>query len=239
LILGAVLSAAGAFAAGSRADTPRPAQGPTPAPGPVAPNSSATLQARVAALEARVTVLENYVQAAKSACTQFDLDLRAQGTGFKCQTKKGKIFERVSRNGFGEAWKAPDGTVWSDIITFATTGAGVNHSISFDDAKKRCSDMQSRLPSPGDMQNAYTSGFLEVDPAGSAGLRWWTSTTSTGTALVAGGQGGIAKQVQQVGDIVASIDPGYVQQWTQITPVFNSMTGTSATITMNTRCISS
>jgi hypothetical protein len=189
----------------------------------------AALQAQVAALQTRVTTLETYVQKARSACSQFDLDVHAQPVGFKCLTKKGTYFERVSRNGFGEAWKAPDGTIWSDAIQ------GV--SGTFDDAKKKCSDLQGRLPSAQDMEQAYSSGFPEVDPV-SQGEYCWTSTTSTGGALVASSP---TTYVQQVGDIVTCMawgtGSGPPGLWTQTTPVYNTLSGKSTPNLKTTRCI--
>ncbi|MGZ3768263.1 MAG: hypothetical protein ACXVCP_15920 [Bdellovibrio sp.] len=50
------------------------------------------------------------------ACDKIFPDLRSAPIGSKCRTTKGAIFERVFKDGFGEAWKDPDGRIWSDMI---------------------------------------------------------------------------------------------------------------------------
>ena len=240
-IVGAVLCAACALVAGARADSPPPSPGPAPAPGPGS-TSVAALQAQVAALQTRVTALETHVQKSRSACTQFDLDLRAQAPGFKCLTKRGTYFERVSKNGFGEAWKAPDGTIWGDLSL---------GQLSFDDAKKACKDVQGRLPSPQDLQQVYKSGFPEVDPAPNPlFVAYWTSLTATGLVYVGPLPG---KMVQEVGDVEAYMnsDPAALVAlansgpnalfdsgaWAQTTPHYNALTNRSTSMVQNTRCI--
>jgi hypothetical protein len=248
-IVAAVLCAAGAFVAGARADSsrnPGPIPAPTPAPGPVDPQTATTLQAQVTALQTRVTALETYVLKAKSACTQFDLDVHTQAVGFKCITKKGKWFELVSRNGFVEAWKGPDGTIWSDeLIGYSSTNAV--EGLSFDDAKKKCSDLQASLPSPQDLYQVYANGFSEVDPAasinpslGSAPIAhyggWWTSMTSTGSASVGPAPG---KLVQQVGDQIWSYGwPATGGWWMQTTPYYDILLNKNDVVLENTRCVS-
>lgn len=38
-------------------------------------------------------------------CSDRSVDLRSAAVGFRCRTSKDAIFERVAKNGFGEAWK--------------------------------------------------------------------------------------------------------------------------------------
>lgn len=74
-----------------------------------------TVEERLASLEDRVSVLENLTQK-PIACNNPAADLRNAPIGFKCITTKGAVFERVERENFGEAWKDPNGLIWSEVM---------------------------------------------------------------------------------------------------------------------------
>ncbi len=74
--------------------------------------------------------------------------------GVKCMTSRAAIFERVSRVSFGEAWKGPDGLVWSDLVDQNT----------YDQAVYNCKNLNGRLPTRFDFQRGELNGFREVLP---------------------------------------------------------------------------
>lgn len=88
------------------------------------------------------------------ACNDGSVDLRSAAVGFKCRTSKGAIFERVARQGFGEAWKGPDGLVWSDFVG----------KYSQYDAIMACKKLNGTLPSRADFERAEAKGFREILP---------------------------------------------------------------------------
>ncbi len=84
------------------------------------------------------------------------LDLRNVPVGTRCTTSKSAIYERVSRENFGEAWKGPDRLIWSDRI-------GTTISDQFE-AVKTCKNLGGTLPERVDFERGKASGFLEVLP---------------------------------------------------------------------------
>lgn len=111
------------------------------------------------------------------------LDLRAVPAGTKCRTAKGSIYERVWREYFGEAWKGPDGMVWSDLI-----GSGTQY-----EAVDLCKNLGGVLPSRSDFERGEASGFREVLPNMTAYSHYWSSSLDrpTGGAYIfSAGSGG-------------------------------------------------
>src|SRR5262249_47071098 len=58
------------------------------------------------------------------ACSS--INLRTAQLHVKCTTSEGSVFERVSRDNFGEAWKGPDGVIWSDRVGSSNQYDAVN-----------------------------------------------------------------------------------------------------------------
>ena len=84
----------------------------------------------------------------------------------KCQTTDGYVYERVLKEGFGSAWKAPNGTLWSDVIA----------PYSQVEALNLCINNYGRLPSRAEFQYAEYHQIREVLP-NLKGYRFWSSTS--------------------------------------------------------------
>ena len=95
------------------------------------------------------------------------LDLRNAPVGTKCRTSKGAVFEKVFRLNFGEAWKEPDGLIWSDVVGRA------NHRTAFEICTEK---LGAFFPSQYAYEKAEAFGFREVLP-GFSGRRFWVATT--------------------------------------------------------------
>ena len=93
-----------------------------------------------------------------TACSS--INLRIAPLGMKCKTSKGghdgkgAIFERVSRDNFGEAWKGPDGVIWSD-----RTGSDTQFNAVY-----ACENLGGELPSRANFERGEANGFREVLP---------------------------------------------------------------------------
>jgi hypothetical protein len=87
------------------------------------------------------------------ACSS--INLRTAQIGAKCLTFKGALFERVSFNNFGEAWKGPDGLTWSDLLFYMDTQYN---------AISTCKDLGGTLPSRADFERGEINGFRWVLP---------------------------------------------------------------------------
>ncbi|MGK5083942.1 hypothetical protein WDW37_11630, partial [Bdellovibrionota bacterium FG-1] len=89
------------------------------------------------------------------ACSDKSVNLRLVEVGFKCLTSKGVKYERVARDGFGEAWKGPDGLIWSDFVGVYSQGF----------AKLTCRfDLGANLPDLSAFVRGEANGFREVLP---------------------------------------------------------------------------
>lgn len=80
------------------------------------------------------------------------VDLHKQSEGFQCQTSKGALFTRVARDGFGDAWRDPDGLIWSNRV-----GTG-NH----EQAEKICAKLGATIPTRADFERDEALGLREV-----------------------------------------------------------------------------
>jgi hypothetical protein len=100
-----------------------------------------------------------------TACTSINTSTVPVGT--QCSTSKGAVYERVSRDGFGVAWKGPDGVTWGDVI-----GTAAQY-----DAEESCDDLGGKLPRKADFEHGLANGFFEVLP-NSYGRFFWTSTST-------------------------------------------------------------
>lgn len=128
-------------------------------------------ESRIADLEKRVAELEEIIRQTPTppvqikACNDGSVDLRSAAVGFKCRTSKGSIFERVAKNNFGEAWKGPDGLIWSDFVG----------KYSQYDAVTTCKNLGGTLPSRADFERGEANGFREVLP--NMKDRWFCSSS--------------------------------------------------------------
>lgn len=102
-------------------------------------------------------------------CRDVSVDLREAAIGFKCRTSKDAIFERVARDGFGEAWKGPDGLVWSDY----------QGNSSQYGATKACEKLGGALPSRADFARGESRGIREVLPGWKSRYFWSSSVYSS------------------------------------------------------------
>lgn len=99
------------------------------------------------------------------------VNLRTAQIHVKCITSKGSIYERVSRDNFGEAWKGPDGFIWSDRV-----GNDTQY-----DAVKTCRNLGGKLPDRAAFERGESYGFREVLPNMKDRYFWssevdWTSS---------------------------------------------------------------
>jgi hypothetical protein len=86
------------------------------------------------------------------ACSS--INLRTAKLHVKCTTSKGAVFERVSRDNFGEAWRGPDGWVWSDRLGSETQDRAIG----------LCRNIGAELPLRADFERGEANGFREVLP---------------------------------------------------------------------------
>lgn len=120
-------------------------------------NAQENVEERLVNLEERVSVLEE-LTLKSIACNHPAADLRNAPIGFKCITSKGAVFERVARENFGEAWKDPDGLIWSRVMD----GIRMYDQNTFAQATETCDGFKSILPSRKDFENGIANGFNEV-----------------------------------------------------------------------------
>jgi hypothetical protein len=106
-------------------------------------------------------------QAVIENCIDGETDLHQVAVGFKCRTANGSIYERVARANFGEAWKGPDGLIWSDYVG----------SYSQYNAVKACKSIGGTLPARADFERGEANGFRELLP--NIKVRWfWSSSVN-------------------------------------------------------------
>lgn len=98
--------------------------------------------ARFSELEKRVLQLEEVVRAAPRSPNYY-------------RTSTGAVFRRVERDGFGRAWKAPDGTIWSESHGDLVTDSA---------AASACAKIGGRLPTRRDFERLRA--FFELDSRG-------------------------------------------------------------------------
>lgn len=121
------------------------------------------MEKEIAELKALLAVKDGALTSQPEPCSS--LDLRSAKVGVRCTTPKGAIFERVSRENFGEAWKGPDGLIWSDWV-----GRGTH-----EDAVQMCKNIGGELPSNADFERGRMNEFREVLP-GMKDRWFWSSS---------------------------------------------------------------
>jgi len=94
-----------------------------------------------------------------------DVNLRTVSVGFKCSVENWWVYERVLRSGFGEAWKAPDGLIWSDRLGVANQYDGM----------QTCANLGGALPSTQDFHHCYDGGHRVVLPNFNGDYYWSSS----------------------------------------------------------------
>ena len=99
------------------------------------------------------------------ACNDPSINLRTAPIGFRCQTSKGTIYERVTRENFGEAWKGSDGFIWSDCVGAYKQQAAI----------EVCANLGGGLPSKADFERGELNGFRQVLP--NMKYRWYWSSS--------------------------------------------------------------
>lgn len=111
------------------------------------------------------------------------INLREAPIHLKCLTSKGAIYERVSRDNFGEAWKSPRGVIWSDRVGLS----------SYFFARNVCAKIGAELPSREHFELGEAEGFREVlpnmiaPPFEQVGVKlysYWSSTNGTSGAYI-------------------------------------------------------
>jgi hypothetical protein len=88
-----------------------------------------------------------------AACTTLDRSGGQISVGTRCRTSKGLVYERVRKDGFGEAWRGPDGLIWS---------GGSNQEVAYSEANAACARMGGRLPALQNFKTHYAMGLNEV-----------------------------------------------------------------------------
>ena len=90
--------------------------------------------ARFADLEKRVSQLEEIAKQAPLPASSY-------------RTSTGAVFSRVECHGFGKAWKAPDGMVWSEYQgNFSNDGASNGDIMTDSEATRACAKINGSLP---------------------------------------------------------------------------------------------
>lgn len=107
------------------------------------------------------------------------INLRTAQLHVKCTTSKGAVYERVSRDNFGEAWKGPDGVIWSDLV-----GQGSQDSVA-----NTCKNLGGTLPERADFERGEANGFREVLP--NMKDQWFWSSSVNPSASVFFGNNGV------------------------------------------------
>lgn len=120
-------------------------------------------------------------------CTQLHEELRLRfnvgsaqdlsaPVGTKCETSKSAIFERVSDDNFGNAWKGPDGLIW-----------GMSHASSFSQQKaiEICKSLGGRLASKSEFERNEANGIREALDYLNNSNAFWTSTIMSPYTLYA------------------------------------------------------
>ena len=114
-------------------------------------------------------------------CQDPSIDLRTAPIGFQCKTSKNITFERVEREGFGEAWKDLNTNfIWSEKIgEFKNTGDVQDETIIHSDATAACEDIEASLPRKEQFKTSKKNGFQEVLP-NMENDTYWSSTIYAG-----------------------------------------------------------
>ena len=116
-------------------------------------------------------------------CSDESMNLRTVDIGYKCQTSRGAIYERVAQDKFGEAWQGPDGLIWSDTIGQYTNTGEISGDIVVDSGATRgCKNIGGTLPEVADFQRGEFNGFREVLPnmefRGDLYVSYWTASVA-------------------------------------------------------------
>jgi hypothetical protein len=99
-------------------------------------------------------------------CRRLEWDEKGIPVGKSCMTDAGSVYTRVERVGFGEAWRGPDGLIWSDILL---------PSANPFNAAAICSKLGGRLPTVREVKVARLNGYPDILERTSRSLNGWTS----------------------------------------------------------------
>ena len=145
------------------------------------------LDQKISTLETQISEVKTKFAELKAALGKSEIqacnkaDLRNAPVGFTCKTSKGVMYERVDRQGFGEAWKDHNtGITWSGIIgQFNNLGPVIDGKVVVDPkstdrtAARACQDDGGILPERNDFETGEDNGFREVLPMSD---RWFWSS---------------------------------------------------------------
>jgi hypothetical protein len=106
------------------------------------------------------------------------INLRTAQLHVKCTTSMGAVYERVSRDNFGESWKGPDGLIWSDRV-----GSRSESDTQYN-AVEMCKNLGGALPSKADFERGEANGFREVLP-NMKDRTFWSSSINPAVAISA------------------------------------------------------
>jgi hypothetical protein len=108
---------------------------------------------------------QSHAQERVPSCADYGVNLRRVPAGFRCRTSKGKIFERVSRSDFGEAWRDSTGVIWSDLLGEASNDGPIQSLLVVNsEATRICSSAGGTLPTRAEFESGLRQGFEEVLP---------------------------------------------------------------------------
>ena len=103
---------------------------------------------------------------AKSNLPECDsVQSRNKPVGFKCISSTGHIFQRVQKEGFGEAWQDGQKNIWSDKIS----------ASEYNPEKEKCTNLGAEVPSQEQFLEGQNDGINEVLP-NLININYWTST---------------------------------------------------------------
>lgn len=107
-------------------------------------------------LQARMTELEKTVAELKAAIAQAPLPKNS------FRTSTGAVFQIVSREGFGRAIKAPDGTIWSEYQgNFDNIGKDKDGIVTDSAATRACAKIGGSLPTKQDFEKLKANFDLD------------------------------------------------------------------------------
>jgi hypothetical protein len=119
------------------------------------------------------------------SCKEFKYYRTSANFGDKCITSKFAIYERVSKPGFGEAWRGPDGVTWGERVTEGNIYSG----------QRVCTQLNGELPKSDDALRGEAFGFREILPnmmrTPAQGEAYWLNSQPTYPCAFYGNSGKI------------------------------------------------
>ena len=148
-------------------------------------------EARLSDFDKRLTTIEALLRQDPAAsrpavaCSSLDRSKAIQ-VGTRCTTSKGALYVRVSKENFGEAWKGPDGVIWSDYVGSKRNTGDVKGGIIIDsEATRLCKTLGGNLPERADFERGEANDFREVLP-NMKDRYFWSSSVNPNVSGYAG-----------------------------------------------------